>query len=164
MRFQLPGAAGDLIATADPFPEDRPRTPPFRTNMPHCKLLLLPCISLFLLSACGQDLKLKRLEAELESAKNQGELNVKSHELRCHLEGKLKSLEERFEKGLEGTELELFQKSTAAWRAYLDLEVAFEASWYEGGTIQPLMANTAATRLIEERLKALNERSPQGGK
>ena len=114
--------------------------------------------------ACDQDPKLKRLETELVSARNQGELNVKSHELRSHLEAKLKSLEERIEKGLEGAELELFQKSAAAWRAYLDLEVAFEASWYEGGTIQPLMANTAASRLIEERMKALNERDPQAGK
>lgn len=132
--------------------------------MHHCKPLLLPCVCLFLLSACGQDLKLKRLEAELEAAKNQGEMNVKSYELRCHLEGKLKSLEDRLEKGLEGTELELFQKSTAAWRAYRDLQVAFEASWYEGGTIQALMANSAATRLIGERMKALSERDPLGVK
>jgi len=132
--------------------------------MHQCKPLLLLCGALCLLSACSPDSKLKRLESELTSARNQRELNVKSHELKCYLDEELKGLEERIEKGLGGTELELFQKSTAAWRAYLDLEVAFEASWYEGGTIQPLMANASAIRLIEERMKALNERDPVGGK
>ncbi len=132
--------------------------------MLHHRLIPLLCGTLCLLSACSQDLKLKRLEAELMAAKNQGEMNVKSHELSLHMEEKLKKLEERVKTRLQGRELDLFEKSAAAWRVYFDLEVAFEASCYEGGTIQPLMANSAAIRLIEERMKALSERDPQSNK
>lgn len=132
--------------------------------MLHHRLIPLLCGTLCLLSACSQDLKLKRLEAELTSAKNQGEMNVKSHELTIHMKEKLKKLEERIAGSLESSELALFKKSVAAWRSYFDVEVDLEASWYEGGTIQPLMANSAAIRLIEERMKALSERDPQSDK
>lgn len=132
--------------------------------MHHCKPLLLLCGALCLSSACSPDPKLKRLESELTSARNQRELNVKSHKLKCYLDDELKGLEERIEKELEGAALDLFRKSAAAWRVYLGQEVAFEARGFEGGTIQPLMAKSAAIRLIGERTRALSEKDPQGGK
>jgi uncharacterized protein YecT (DUF1311 family) len=113
------------------------------------------------LSACSEDSELKSLETELAAAKNQNELNIRSYELHCGVKERLSRLEERIEKSLEGGELELFRESAAAWRVYLDAEVRFEAKTYEGGSIQPLMANSAAIRLIAERTKALSERDPR---
>ena len=86
-------------------------------------------------------------------------MNLRSHELNSYVMERLVRLEERIEKSLEGEELKLFRESAAAWRVYLDTEVRFEASTYEGGSIQPLMANSASIRLIAERTNALSERA-----
>ena len=111
------------------------------------------------LTSCqeSEQAEIGRLEAALSSAQSQGSLNRTSNELSLGLERKLKRLEDRMEKGLEGRELELFQKSAAAWKIYYDLEWEFEAESFHGGTIQPLMANSAATRLVAERIKGLEE-------
>ena len=130
-----------------------------RNAMPRHKSLVLVCGAFCFLSACGEDLKLKRLETDLAGAGSQNELNLRSHELNSYVMERLVRLEERIEKSLEGEELKLFRESAAAWRVYLDTEVRFEASTYEGGSIQPLMANSASIRLIAERTNALSERA-----
>jgi len=111
------------------------------------------------LTSCqeSEQAELERLEAALSSAESQGSLNRTSHELSLGLERKLKGLEDRMEKGLEGRELELFKKSAAAWQIYYESEWQFEAESFHGGSIQPMMANSAATRLLAERIKGLEE-------
>ncbi len=125
--------------------------------------MLRPLIFGVLIAACltscqeSEEAELERLDASLSSANSQGALNRTSHELSLGLERKLKRLEDRMENGLEGRELELFQKSAAAWQIYYESEWQFEAESFHGGSIQPMIANSAATRLIAERIKGLEE-------
>ena len=125
--------------------------------------MLRPLIFGVLIAACltscqeSEEAELERLDAALSSAESQGALNRTSHELSLGMERKLKRLEDRIEKGLEGKELELFQKSAAAWKIYFESEGQFEAESFHGGSIQPMIANSAATRLLAERIKGLEE-------
>ena len=125
--------------------------------------MLRPLIFCVLIATCltscqeSEEAELERLDAALHSANSQGALNRTSHELSLGMERKLKRLEDRVEKGLEGKELELFKKSAAAWQIYFESEWQFEAERFHGGSIQPMMANSAATRLLSERIKGLED-------
>jgi uncharacterized protein YecT (DUF1311 family) len=123
------------------------------------RYLMFGLLTAALLTSCWEteEAEIKRLSAALSAADSQGALNRTSHELSLGMERKLKKFEGRIEKGLEGKELELFKKSAEAWQVYFESEWQFEAEGFHGGSIQPMMANSAATRLLAERIQGLEE-------
>ena len=97
------------------------------------------------------DPELQRLEAALNVAMTQYEMNLASHEIAKYWDAKLASIEKRVERKL-GTR---FAESKARWRSYRMQEVQFRSDGFAGGSIQPLIANLAYAELTEHRVAEL---------
>lgn len=117
--------------------------------------------SVVMLTGCAKksmpgDAKLAALQARMDSAVNQGDMNIISCAIFEHLDRKLAMLEDLIRKDLgEGESRDLFEKSIVLWREYRDAHAAFEVFFYEGGSIRPLVYNETRTKLTEDRIAAL---------
>jgi uncharacterized protein YecT (DUF1311 family) len=102
------------------------------------------------------EMELKRLEVQLDRAMTQGEMNVATGELARFWDSRLAEVETRIEGKLNKKERKDFSKSKKRWRAYRAKEVAFQAKYFEGGSIQPLMANDAYNEITKHRVTELD--------
>lgn len=101
--------------------------------------------------------ELIKLQAALHDAQTQTDRNLASKALadywdlqRLRIEGKLLTI-------LDADARSLFQKTAAAWRDYRSVQVDFEGNFYRGGSIQPLIENTAYASLTARRVKDLEQ-------
>jgi len=86
-------------------------------------------------------------------------------------DGKLLLLEKRVAGKLGGQEQKRFADLMKRWREYRSREVAFRAESFDGGSIQPLIANCAYSEITEHRISeleslcavALNQRAERNG-
>jgi uncharacterized protein YecT (DUF1311 family) len=118
--------------------------------------LLLACIA-----GCAQapkhkaagapDSELLKLTAALDSAQTQTGMNLASQKISDFWDGRLASVEKRLLLKLDGEDRRRFSDSMKHWRSYRMHEVQFRAGFYEGGSIQPLIANTAHSQITEHR-------------
>jgi len=106
--------------------------------------------------------ELRRLEGQLDSAMTQGEMNVAAGELARYWDNRLVAAEKKIERRLSKKERKEFSKSKKRWRAYRSKEVAFRAIFFEGGSIQPLIANDVYSEITEHRVKELESLFQQG--
>ena len=58
---------------------------------------------------------------------------------------------------LSDKQKEEFHKANEAWESFVEASVEVEGLEYEGGTIRPTIANLAATGLVRERKRQLEE-------
>jgi uncharacterized protein YecT (DUF1311 family) len=103
----------------------------------------------------ADDPEVKALKDKVEAAEDQATLNITSKEVCDLLDGRLKALEGEIRKKLEGDAVALFDKSAAAWRNYRTAQVKLAGSFYEGGSIQPLVHNQAYSDLTETHIDEL---------
>jgi uncharacterized protein YecT (DUF1311 family) len=119
-------------------------------------ILLLLCLP-YIAFAEKVDKRQSELEAALDAAMTQTDMNIASAELATYLEEKLDDLENRIRATSSGEELELFNRTAIRWREYRDAHVALVGKRCEGGSICPLMHNTARARLAGERIGMLRD-------
>jgi uncharacterized protein YecT (DUF1311 family) len=119
----------------------------------------------FLLS-CGshaEDPKLRQLEARLEAAQSQQDMNIASGELARYLDKQLVEKEDEITKNMDACGLQLFLEASKLFRAYRVAQVSIEGDRYRGGSICPLMWNEMFNRMTRERLWALSMSFCPGG-
>ncbi|QDV29841.1 hypothetical protein Spb1_17590 [Planctopirus ephydatiae] len=103
----------------------------------------------------ADDAKLRDLEAHLQSALTQIEMNIASGQIAEYLDKKLVEKERDVAKDLDPEALRLFSEASKLWRDYRSAQTTFEADLYRGGSIRPLVHNRTYSRLTQERLSAL---------
>lgn len=118
---------------------------------------LLLSVSLLQTTIADQndDFELKALESKLEHAMTQTGMNVSSGKVAAYLERKIKGIEAELIGSLSGERKERFSDSCTEWEEWKQTTVALEASVYEGGSIKPLIYNSARINLAKERIKNL---------
>jgi uncharacterized protein YecT (DUF1311 family) len=115
-------------------------------------------VSLFLLltaAAVAGDLSdstLLKLKNDLQQAKTQAEMNQASKAIADFWDARLLAAEKKIESKLDGQERKKFLTSKQLWQKYRSNEVSFRASFSEGGSIQPLIANSAYSQITEHRV------------
>lgn len=110
-----------------------------------------------LLAGVADDPEVTALKEKVEAAEDQATLNITSKELCDLLDVRLKSLEGEIRKKLDDDAKALFDKSAAAWRGYRSAQVKLAGSFYEGGSIQPLVHNQAYSDLTETHIDELTQ-------
>src|SRR5437763_774759 len=86
-------------------------------------------------AAPSKDLELKRLEAQLEGATTQGDMNFAAGDLAKFWDSKLAAMEKKIERKLSKKERKEFSKSKKRWRSYRSKDVALDAKFFEGGSV-----------------------------
>ena len=112
------------------------------------------CVLLPLFSDANQE-EIKALEADLNAAIGQIEMNILSGELASLWEEELLELEEEISSELEGDGLEFFLEASGAWREYRKYQVLYQGHFSEGGSIQPLEENMNYINITKERINLL---------
>ncbi len=129
-------------------------------------LLALPA-----LASAQPDAELQRLTSNLQNAKMQADMNLASKSLIKYWDNRLVAIEAKVGDRLDGSERKKFAQSKKRWRSYRSGEVVFRAGFFDGGSIQPLIANTAYSQITEHRVneleslfcEALNGRADRAG-
>lgn len=103
----------------------------------------------------AEDPEVVSLKEKVEAAEDQTKLNLLSKQLCDLLDARMKVLEDAIRKKLDGDAVALFDKSAEAWRSYRSSQVKLEGSFYEGGSIQPLVHNQAYSTLTETHIDEL---------
>jgi len=103
----------------------------------------------------ADDPEVVALKEKVEAAEDQGKLNLISKELCDLLDARMKAVETQIRKKLDEGALALFDESAKAWRAYRSAQVRLEGSFYQGGSIQPLVHNQAYSALTETHIDEL---------
>src|SRR3954454_16146825 len=118
--------------------------------------LIITLLSLLLtVAALARDLpdsSLQQLKRDLQQAKTQTEMNQASKKIADFWDAKLVRLEKKVESKLDRQERKKFLESKKFWQKYRSSEVSFRAHFFEGGSIQPLIANSAYSQLTEHRV------------
>jgi len=118
-------------------------------------LILLCCSTAPAFSALPFDPELARLSHALEISRSQSDLNVASGHLADYWDRRLLAVEQQIVAQLNPADRKKFTKVQAEWRRFRSSEVAFGASFFAGGSIQPLMANSRYALLTEHRVTEL---------
>lgn len=132
------------------------------TKMKQKKCIVLLILALCVTSGYGVDAQLEKLQAFLDTASTQSQINLRSYDISQYLNKKLTDLEERIRKDLEPESKILFDKASVVWREYRAAQVDFESHFYQGGSMQPFVQNSVSIRITEERIAALSEVDPEG--
>jgi uncharacterized protein YecT (DUF1311 family) len=98
---------------------------------------------------------LARLTVELREAMTQTDMNIASGELAKYWDRRLAAIEKRIEAKLDIGEKLTFAKSKARWAEHRSKDVALAAGFYEGGSMQPLVANNHFAHMTENRVHEL---------
>jgi uncharacterized protein YecT (DUF1311 family) len=124
-----------------------------------CKFLLIVFLASLLTSAAlASDLSnsaLQKLKSNLQQAKTQTEMNQASKAISDFWDARLLQVENKIESKLDRHERKKFLESKKLWQKYRSNEVSFRASFSEGGSIQPLIANSAYSEITEHRVREL---------
>lgn len=127
-----------------------------RQKIMHIKFYHVVLVALLLVSVSrAEDAKLRELEARLDSAQSQTDMNIASGKIAEYLDKKLIEKEAEIAKDLDPEGVRLFTEAAKLWRDYRLAQVLFEGDLYRGGTIRPLIHNQTFSRLTQERLSAL---------
>jgi uncharacterized protein YecT (DUF1311 family) len=103
----------------------------------------------------GDDPELQRLGAALDAAMGQSDMNLASWNVSLYWDAKLASVEKQVEQKLDDEERKQFAESKERWRKYRALEVQFKVDFFAGGSIQPLIANSAYTEITVHRVEEI---------
>ncbi len=103
--------------------------------------------------------ELARLQHALEEANSQADMNMASRDLAEYWDRALEREEARVLKDCDEEQARLFKKAQKLWREFRDAEVKFQGDSYRGGSIQPLIHNTAYAALTKQRVKELQSSS-----
>src|SRR5690606_15275007 len=99
--------------------------------------------------------ELARLQHALEEANSQADMNMASRDLAEYWERTLEREEARVLKDCDEEQARLFKKAQKLWREFRDAEGKVQGDSYRGGSLQPLIHNTAYAALTEQRIKDL---------
>lgn len=103
----------------------------------------------------GDDADVKAAKEKAEAAESQTDRNITSKAVCDVLDVKLKEVEGKIRERLDAEGKAKFDAAEAAWKNYRSAQVIFEGSFYEGGSIQPLVHNQAYSAITETRIDDL---------
>lgn len=124
--------------------------------------LVLSVLVLPVLASGSADAELQRLTSALQKAKTQTDMNLASKRLADYWDDRLAGVQAKIERKLDAKERKQFVQSNKRWLSYRAGEVAFRAGFYKGGSIQPLVANTAYSEITEHRVSELESLLSEG--
>lgn len=101
------------------------------------------------------DAELLRLEAALDAAVAQRDMNIASGEISNYWDRKLVEVEKKIALKLNAEERVQFEASKQRFRDYREKEVEFRASFYSGGSLRPLMVSGEYTSLTKQRVSEM---------
>lgn len=139
----------------------RPRKTAMKTSLMNPVFL-----AAFLLFGCAKespppDAKLAVLQARLDAAQTQADMNMISAEISQHQDRKLARLEELIRHDLHDEELEAkLDKAAALWREYREAQAEFAYNLYHDGSMRGLIYNSAFAKLTEDRIQDLQYLRP----
>jgi Lysozyme inhibitor LprI len=102
------------------------------------------------------DPELQRMTVALDQATSQADMNLASFQIGVYWEAKLAELEKRISKTLDAKQQKQFARSMGLWRLYRTQEIQFQSGFYEGGSIQPFIANETYAGITEDRVNDLD--------
>jgi uncharacterized protein YecT (DUF1311 family) len=118
--------------------------------------LIIISLSLLLTTAAVagdlSDSTLLKLKSDLRQAKTQVKMNQASKAIADFWDARLLLIENKIEGKLDRQERKQFLASKQHWQKCRSSEVSFRASFSEGGSIQPLIANSACSQLTGHRV------------
>ena len=123
-------------------------------------------LAALLFSGCARespppDAKLAALQARLDAAQTQTDMNMISAEIAQHQDRKLAKLEELVRSDLHDAELEsALDKAAALWREYREAQAEFAYNLYRDGSMRGLIYNSAFAKLTEDRIQDLQNLRP----
>lgn len=124
-------------------------------NLRFCTILGALLITFSSKAATPGDKELPLLKGRLQAADTQSDMNFASKELAEYWDRKVGSIENKITARLAARERKKFEESRKRWRMYRSREVEFRATFFEGGTVQPLIANIAYIELTQHRVSEL---------
>ncbi|EEF62823.1 lysozyme inhibitor LprI family protein [Pedosphaera parvula] len=112
------------------------------------------CLFLTVAALAGEpsDSNLQQLKNNLDQAKTQTETNLTSKAIADFWDAKLLRTERKIESRLNRQEHKKFLQTKKLWQKYRSSEVSFRAGFSEGGSIQPLIANSTYSHITEHRV------------
>ena len=126
-------------------------------------LALSLCLLTMSAKASGRpDAELQRITSTVQDAKTQTDMNLASKKLADYWEAKLVAVQTKIESKLDAKERKEFAQSNKRWQSFRTGEVAFRARLYEGGSMQPLIANNAYSEITEHRVSELQSLLSEG--
>ncbi len=99
--------------------------------------------------------ELIRLSRDLEKAMTQADMNEASSKIAEYWDRRLATVEKKIEIKLTADHRKDFSESKMRWSKLCTSEVSFRAGFSEGGSIQPLIANTSYADMTEHRVNEL---------
>ncbi|MEI8107647.1 MAG: lysozyme inhibitor LprI family protein [Verrucomicrobiota bacterium] len=105
--------------------------------------------------AVPPDPELERLTSVYRKAQTQREMNFTSMEICEYLDAKLLLLEKKLATKFSATDRNKFEDLKKCWIEYRRKGVDFRASFFEGGSIRPTVANQAYAEITKHRITDL---------
>lgn len=120
------------------------------------ELCLLCCLfAVVTVSAATTDPELAKLEAALDNACTQMEMNICSGDIAKYLDEKMRKLENQIEAEQDEEGLKLFKASQQAFVLYRRAQAEFMGDLWRGGTLSPLERNVTYAQLTRQRIEVL---------
>jgi len=82
----------------------------------------------------------------------QGDMNVASAKIADYWDRRLATIEKKIEAKLGAADQKAFSASKVRWSQHRSMEVTLRAGFFEGGSIQPLIANSHYALMTEHRV------------
>ena len=123
--------------------------------MIYLRILIFSFLLTGLHAAEAVDDELGRLQKAMKSADTQLELNVASAGLADYWDRALVKEEARVLASCDAERAALFRNAQKSWREFRQAETELQGDEYRGGSIQPLIRNSAYASLTEHRVKVL---------
>lgn len=147
-----------MVLLLSTWPEIRSNLGGMRPTLPlRCSLVCAAAVFGLALAQAGvgDDPDVKAAKEKAEAAESQTDRNITSKAVCDALDVKLKEVEGKIRERLDAGGKSLFDAAAAAWRNYRSAQVKFEGSFYEGGSIQPLVHNQAYSAITETHVDDL---------
>ena len=88
-------------------------------------------------------------------SQTQAEMNMEANASYKKADAELNKVYKELVKLLDEKEIELLKKAQLSWIKYRDTHYEFEASFYEGGSIQPMILDNCLESVTETRIEEL---------
>jgi uncharacterized protein YecT (DUF1311 family) len=93
-----------------------------------------------------------------DDPQTQADMNLCANEAYQLADADLSRVYQQLLQSLPASDREALNEAETAWLIYRDLNCEFEASLFEGGSIQPLMYYSCMERMTDERIALLQQR------
>ncbi|HST58217.1 MAG TPA: lysozyme inhibitor LprI family protein [Longimicrobium sp.] len=120
------------------------------------------CIAALLAAGAPACLAAQDGKSVCPDARTQHEMNVCAAQELARADRVLNERYPELVRTMPPVQLELLRTAQRAWIRFRDAECAYQASVFEGGSMQPMVRSSCLARLTEERAAELGEMLTEG--